>query len=100
MMMKRSGINLILINTSKGMQLFNSTKNEMVLEERTIEEARKGNGQLNKPSDKINENIKIREDFIKYGYKRAMNNQKKLKDIFRESKVYYFLRSIKHYIKK
>lgn len=97
---EKKGISLILINTAKGMNLFEKVNGEMILEERTLEEAKHGNGQLNKPSDKKIENEKIREDYIKYGYKKAMDNQKSFKDRFRESILYYALRKIKHYIKE
>lgn len=95
---EKKGINQIIINTSKGMELLNKVKDKMILEERTIEEAKQKNGQLNSPCNKNAENLKIKENYLKYGYKKAMNKQKRLKDIFRESKLYYILRSIKHYI--
>ena len=37
---------LILINTAKGQLLFNEIKDELISEERTVEEAVRGNGRL------------------------------------------------------
>lgn len=54
-------ISLVLINTSKGKMFFEKVKDKLFVEERTVEEALKGNDQLNRPSTK-NEN---RDSFLK-----------------------------------
>ena len=43
------GCSLILVNTRKGADLLESVRDKLFLEERTIEEARQGNGQLRSP---------------------------------------------------
>ena len=44
------GCSLILVNTEKGRNLLHSVKDRLFLEERTVEEARQGNGQLRNPA--------------------------------------------------
>jgi len=44
------GCSLILVNTKKGRNLLHSVKDKLFLEERTLEEARTGNGQLRNPA--------------------------------------------------
>jgi len=46
----QDGCSVILINTEKGNELFNACKEDFVFFERTLEEARKGNRQLNSPT--------------------------------------------------
>ena len=43
------GCSLILVNTRKGADLLDSVRDKLFLEERTIDEARQGNGQLRNP---------------------------------------------------
>lgn len=54
-------ISLVLTNTPKGETFFDSTRNKLFSEERPVEEALKGNDQLNRPSGKN----KDRELFLK-----------------------------------
>lgn len=54
-------ISLVLINTHKGHKFFQNTKSNIFYEQRTVEEAIKGNDQLNKPSTKHN----LREEFLR-----------------------------------
>ena len=66
------GVSLILINTKKGNKLIQEIKPQIFLEERTIEEAQKGNAQLNQP---VHTNIKVelfRELYEKYGFEVAI----------------------------
>ena len=46
------GCSLILVNTEKGRNLLHSVKDKLFLEERTLEEARTGNGQLRNPAQR------------------------------------------------
>lgn len=46
------GCSLILVNTEKGAQLLQKVRDKLFLEERTIEEARLGNGQLRGPAQR------------------------------------------------
>ena len=43
------GCSLVLVNTEKGRNLIQSVRDKLFLEERTLEEARQGNGQLRSP---------------------------------------------------
>jgi coenzyme F420-reducing hydrogenase beta subunit len=56
------GCSVVLINTDKGDVLFNSCKNDITFYERTLDEAKKDNEQLNHPSIRRKE----REKFLKY----------------------------------
>lgn len=48
----RKGTSLILLNTDKGEELFSEIKNELIYEERSIQEALKSNQNLKKPQEK------------------------------------------------
>lgn len=71
------GVSLILVNTGKGYELIQKMKSQIFIEERTIEEAQKGNAQLNYPSHK-NPNTQIfRELYEKYGFEEAIEKSLK-----------------------
>lgn len=46
----QNGVSAILINTANGMNLFENTANRLTFEQRTVQEAVSGNGQLQHPS--------------------------------------------------
>lgn len=74
------GISVIMPNTEKGLNLVNSIIDESVIEERTIDEACKQNGQLNHPMKK-NEKYEIYvNNYKKIGYKKTMNKMLNFKD--------------------
>jgi coenzyme F420-reducing hydrogenase beta subunit len=86
-------ISLVLTNTSKGEKFFESVKEKVFCEERSVEEAIKGNDQLNRPS-KRNKN---RDQFLKLyrenGFEKASLNiyedhiKKYKKLIFKENAI-------------
>jgi len=87
------GISLILVNTKKGENLVNKIIDKSQIEERTIEEAVKGNMQLNHPMKKTIEYEKYVRLYPKVGYKRTMGNIKtfreKIKDILKKNKIIF-----------
>ena len=62
------GISLALLNTSKGTELFNSIKGNLVYEKRPIEEAFAGNEQLNHPYIKTFREAIFKGLYPKIGY--------------------------------
>lgn len=64
-------ISLVLTNTNKGKEFFKTTKNMLFWEERTVEEALKGNEQLNRPSVKNKNRDKFLEEYSKNGFEQA-----------------------------
>ncbi len=66
------GVSLILVNTEKGDKLIQELKTQIFLEERTIEEAQKGNEQLNHPSHKNVNTQFFKELYRKYGFEIAI----------------------------
>ena len=68
------GVSLILINTYKGYKFLNKINTKIFLEERTLEEALKGNAQLNHPALKNKQTEKFKEIYKKYGLKEAIKN--------------------------
>ena len=99
------GISVILINSSKGLELFEKIKDNCIFEERTIEEACKHNGQLNHPMPKSKEYLIYRKMYPKKGYKRTMSKMKsmkyRIKTVLKKNKYLYdFLKRIKNYVCK
>lgn len=68
------GVSLILVNTEKGHKFLNEINTKIFLQERTLEEAIKGNAQLSHPSVKNKETDKFKELYKKYGFKEAIKN--------------------------
>lgn len=66
------GISLLLPNTQKGLNLIECIKSECNIEERTIDEACKTNGQLNGPMLKSKEYYKYLKYYPIIGYKKTM----------------------------
>lgn len=65
---KQKGLSVILPITEKGITLIEECKNNMLLEERKIEEAINGNSQLNNPT-KMNKNYyKFKKTYVKKGF--------------------------------
>lgn len=67
-------ISLVLTNTQKGMNFFDKVKDRCFFEERPIEEAIKGNDQLNSPSTKDVNRTKFLELYVKEGFEKAVND--------------------------
>lgn len=67
------GVSLCLINTDKGINIFNNIKNKLFFEKREISEAIAGNDQLRHPSIKNSDFNKFQELYLKYGFEYAIN---------------------------
>lgn len=65
-------ISLVLTNTEKGQCFFNSVKNDLFCEERTVCEAVKGNAQLNQPSNRSCNRDEFLNDYKKSGFEYAV----------------------------
>lgn len=104
---KDKGVSVLLPITSKGECLINLVKSEIVVEERSIAEAIKGNEQLNHPFKKRLKYFKFYKNYLSNGYvksykkirflkvakKNLKNNLKKNKIII---KLYKFLKNYKN----
>ena len=77
---EKKEISLVLPNTEKGLKLINKISNKCNSEERTIEEAKKHNGQLNHPVIKSKKFEIYRNNYTKLGYKKTMNKMTSTKD--------------------
>ena len=83
---KSLGVNAVLINSDAGNSLFNKVSEYLIVENRNIEEAIKGNGQLQKPSECPSYRRKYIDIYLKYGLKKA----------YKETAYYYMVK--KHYL--
>lgn len=68
---KESGISLLLPITEKGMKLINENLDNIEIEERKIEEAIKGNSQLQTAVKMPKNYYKFKKDYVKLGFKKA-----------------------------
>ena len=85
------GISVLLPNTKKGLELIKNIENECVIEERTVDEAYKTNGQLNKPMIKSASYYKYIKYYPLVGYIKTMKKIMPLK-----SKIKKMIRKIIH----
>ena len=67
------GVSLVLINSEKGLNFFESCKNEIFFEKRTLDEALAGNNQLRHPTPKHKNYDLFLQTYIKDGIKEALN---------------------------
>lgn len=88
-----NGISVVLIITKKGMKLFENIKQQIFYEERTVEEAIKGNTQLREPSKMKKDYHIFYKYYEKLGLKKAYEKSDKLRTIKR--KIRYTLRDNK-----
>ena len=65
------GISVLLLNSDKGTKLFDMIKDVSIYEERDILEAIKGNSQLRNPVKKPKRYERFKNDYIRYGFKKA-----------------------------
>ena len=65
------GISEVFLNTEKGVRFFERCKEKVICEEREVEEAVRGNGQLQHPSVKNRNYELFRELYPELGFKRA-----------------------------
>lgn len=68
---KDQGVSVVLINSTKGNELFDNIKNNSIYEERDISEAIQGNSQLRAPVKKPNNYDKFKRDYIKLGFEKS-----------------------------
>ncbi len=61
-------VSLVLINTDKGMIFFDTIKNAFIIEKRTVEEAVRGNGRLQKAPGKSQNAINFQKSYNIYGF--------------------------------
>lgn len=74
------GISLVLVNSPKGLKLFENIKSKCVFEERTLEEAVNGNKQLQHPMSKNRKYDIYVTNYKKLGFKKTMKKMLSLKD--------------------
>lgn len=103
-LMYSGNISLILGNTLKGEELINEASNLMIIEKRNIEEAIKGNLQLQSPMEKTAEQREFSELLEEYSnfmrafkkssvYKEAIANKKRMARNMRKHKMKMFLQN-------
>ena len=87
---KEKGVSVLLVNTEKGKKLIEIASKEILIEERSLEEAKKKNGQLNRPKE-INKNYyKFQKLYIKYGFNKAyrkINKYRLFKNRLKKNKL-------------
>lgn len=66
------GVSMVLLNTERGVQLFEKVKSEMFFEERTLQEAINGNDALVKTTEWVPWRDQIYKCLNKYGYGRVV----------------------------
>lgn len=91
---KEKGVSVLLPITEKGQKLIEECKQEMILEERPVQEAINGNSQLMKPTVKHKRYKSFQKKYLKNGYEKACNTfmwKNKLKIKIRNNKIIYKL---------
>lgn len=66
-----NGVSLLLVNTEQGRTLLDKFSDGLFLEERTLDEAKKENGNLHSPSPKHKNTEKFKKLYKKYGFDKA-----------------------------
>lgn len=85
----QNGLSVILVNTDKGVNFFSRINKNLIYQERSTEEAVKGNPQLNHPSTKNHNFEKFRKLYLKRGFEKAA---KKTLSIYKVAYNILFLR--------
>ncbi len=67
-------ISLVLLNTNKGKSFFESVKNKLFYEQRSVLEAIDGNDQLNRPSKRNENRDTFLERYVGEGFENAVNS--------------------------
>ena len=91
-------ISLVLINSEKGQKLFESIGNNIFYEERSVDEAVCGNGQLSAPCKKDQERELFLDKYKHLGFVKALKSTRIYKDTKRADTINYVkspLRKIK-----
>lgn len=66
-----AGLSLVMINTINGKKLFEECQENMIFQERTLEEAINGNKQLRSPSARHRNYQRFNKNYLKYGFDKA-----------------------------
>lgn len=95
---EKKGVSVLLPITQKGIDIIDKCEKDMILEERTVEEAVNGNTQLRRPSIKSKKYDKFKKVYLKYGYNKAcktfMRGNKlkaKIKLMLKKNKYIYII---------
>ncbi len=75
------GVSVLLPITDKGIELINNCIDEIIIEERDINEAIKGNSQLRQSVEKNKNYNKFKKNYLKYGFNKAFEKTYKIKAI-------------------
>lgn len=105
---KDKGISVVLPITDKGLELIKKCEDKLFLEEKHVDEALKGNNQLNMPSKKSHQTDYFNELYPKFNFDIAAkkaSNYYSLKNmiirvIYSKTKLLDLLRKVKRIIKK
>lgn len=92
-------VSLVLTNTDKGASFFETTKEKLFWEERPLEEAIKGNDQLNQPSKKSKNRESFLNSYSECGFEQASlgiykEHIKKYKKILRKQEIENKIRNL------
>lgn len=79
---RHQGINVVLVNSDKGSQLFRAIKNKIEIEERTLEEAKKANHSLSNPANKPKRYDRFKSIYESRGGKTAILTYDRKKTLF------------------
>ena len=91
---REDGVSVILPCTDKGLELINQAKDKMIVEERLVEEAIRGNSQLSQPSKKHYRVDKFRKYYFKMGFQAAYNKTMRYEIMKKQIKKNKFIYSI------
>ncbi len=92
-------ISVVLINTSKGHTFWEKVKDRFIYEERPVDEAIAGNGQLRHPSIRHKDRDKFCEDYKEKGFAKAVKT-KSIAEIMKKYKRTQNILRVKKLIKK
>lgn len=89
---ENKGISLVIVNTEKGEMLVDKIKEYSIIEERSLDEAYKENGQLNHPIKKTKKNTIYKKYYPKIGYiktsKKMISSKDIIKKVIKNSIIY------------
>lgn len=68
---KEEGVSVVIVSTDKGKDFLEECRDDIELEERSYEEAIKGNSQLQAPARLTKKQLRFKKYYIKYGLKKA-----------------------------
>lgn len=85
-------ISVVLLNTEKGIRLWEKVRNRFYYEERSIEEATAGNIQLNKPSSPHSDRADFERKYVSNGFEAAVKTETIVKNVKNNIKKNSFIR--------